>query len=56
LSRRNALAAHEGTVGTAPIFDEEIVVHANEGGVFARYLRMIDDDVVVGRAADGAVG
>jgi hypothetical protein len=56
LPGRDALAAYERAVGTAAIFDEEIVVHANQQRVFARNLRVIDDDVVVGCAADRPIG
>ena len=52
LPRRDALAAHVRAVRAAAVLEEDLVAHSIEPCVFARDLRVIDDDVVSGGAAD----
>ena len=53
LAGGDALAADVGAVGAAAVLDEELAALRDDVRVVRRDLRVRDDDVVVGRAADG---
>jgi hypothetical protein len=52
LAGREALAAHERAVGAAAILEKDLVPGLDDLRVLGAHLGVVDDDLVVGRAAD----